>query len=102
LEFFGSESIDRKRLSQLDLAVELGEISEKLFSLSSQRLQVRSSFMKPKIVVMPTPPKRRVRIRMGSRVYEVRVNVEIAPVSLPGRPSLIAMSNQLSPTSKEL
>jgi hypothetical protein len=50
---------------------------------------------------MPLPSKRCVRIRIGSRVYEVRVNVEIAPVSLPARLSLIAMPNQISPTSKE-
>ena len=37
--------------------------------------------METKVVVMPAPSKRRIRIRIGSRVYEVRVNVEIALVS---------------------
>jgi hypothetical protein len=57
--------------------------------------------METKVVVMPAPTKRRIRIRIGSTVYEVRVNVEIAPVALPARPLLIAMPNPLSPTSKE-
>jgi hypothetical protein len=34
-------------------------------------------------------------------VYELRVSVEISPVSLPARTSLIAMPNQLSPTLRE-
>jgi hypothetical protein len=65
------------------------------FHFFRRRLRVMSRVMKTKVVVMPTPNKRCVRIRIGSRVYEVRVNVEIAPVSLPARPPLIAMPNQL-------
>jgi hypothetical protein len=38
--------------------------------------------MKPKIVVMPPPTKRRIRIRIGIAVYELSVNVAITPVAL--------------------
>ncbi len=74
---------------------------ETVFTSSPHKVQVRSFVMKPKVVVMPALNKRCVRIQIGSRVYELRVSVEISPVSLPARTSLIAMPNQLSPTLRE-
>ena len=39
--------------------------------------------METKVVVMLPPTKRRIRIRTGSSVYAVKVDVEIAPVAIP-------------------
>jgi hypothetical protein len=56
--------------------------------------------METKVVVMPAPSKRRIRIRIGSTVYEVRVNVEITPVSLPRPAPLIVMPAVSKPYPK--
>jgi hypothetical protein len=56
--------------------------------------------METKVVVMPLPPKRRLRIRIGSSVYEVRVDVEIALLPLRRAAALIVMPSQAEPISK--
>jgi hypothetical protein len=38
--------------------------------------------METKVVVMPPPNKRRIRIRVGSAVYELSVDVAITPLPL--------------------
>jgi len=50
--------------------------------------------MKPKVVVMPPPAKRRIRIRIGTVVYELNVNVAITPVVVPASAPLIVMPSQ--------
>jgi hypothetical protein len=41
--------------------------------------------METKVVVMPPPTKRRIRIRIGITVYELSVNVAMTPVALSAR-----------------
>jgi hypothetical protein len=50
--------------------------------------------METKVVVMPPPNKRRIRIRIGSAVYELSVDVTITPVPLQGLAPVIVMPDK--------
>jgi hypothetical protein len=55
--------------------------------------------METKVVVMPAPTKRRIRIRIGITVYELSVNVAITPVPLQGLAPVIVMPDKPKPAS---
>ncbi len=56
--------------------------------------------METKVVVMPTPTKRRVRIRIGTAVYEISVRVTVTPVTLLRPTTLIVIPNEAKPIPK--
>jgi hypothetical protein len=56
--------------------------------------------METKVVVMPAPTKRRIRIRIGITVYELSVTVAITQVPLQPPAPLIVMPAASKPYPK--